>query len=315
MRSPNQRREQNKRDRRWLPASAASKQESQAQPSATRRGQRMLPPLVLAILAGGILLLLLAGAGVAWMAINTSTRSESSRVTDTQASLEAIAAGTPAATQAVIFDGAATATPTIVSDARSAIARCYTDGVEAYGRRDWQLAAAQFQCVYTADQNYQDIQEKLSATYYNWGVQLLSQGNAVAALDKFNTALTIMPNHQLALDQQKRLVLYLDALSAIQQQNWATSVDRLEKLRAIQSDFLDSVALLYNAYLKYGALLERRNQLQTALYVYRRAAALPVEDKSQAKRRIAAVSALLAPTATPIPSPTGQVGVAIADQL
>jgi tetratricopeptide (TPR) repeat protein len=264
-------------------------------PSLPRASQRVFPPIVVAILSGTALLLLIAIAGGAWLLFRNTAGPTVRHGGDPQPSAPAASKPAPALVGAA---APATAAPTAALRGQGDIAQCYAAGVAAYERQEWQPAAAQFQCVYNVDQSYQDIQEKLSATYYNWGVQLLGQGSAAAALDKFNTTLTIQPDHRLALEQQRRLAPYLDALSAIQQQNWAAAVEQLERLRAIQVDFLDSTALLYNAYLNYGAALERRDRLPAALQVYRSAAALPDTDTARARARAAALAALLAPTPT-----------------
>jgi len=174
----------------------------------------------------------------------------------------------------------------------------YTDGISAYTRQDWGRAAELFQSIYSENEQYLDISEKLSATYYNWGMSLLDPSQPAEALDKFNATLSISPTHQLALDQQQRLVLYLDALTARDGGDLREAAIKLEELRDIQSDYLDSATMLYDTYMAYGADLESQKKLSDALRIYQKAAALPVEDTSVAKAKVKA----LTPTATPRPA-------------
>jgi hypothetical protein len=54
--------------------------------------------------------------------------------------------------------------PTTV-DPQAAMALSYTDGIAAYTSQDWRRAAGLFQSIYSQNEQYLDVGEKLSATY------------------------------------------------------------------------------------------------------------------------------------------------------
>jgi tetratricopeptide (TPR) repeat protein len=181
-------------------------------------------------------------------------------------------------------------TPVVTLDPPKLLASNYADGLTAYARQDWPLAAQRFQAVYDSDPNFLDIQERLSAAYYNWGIQLLNPQSAPAALQQFEAALKIDPAHTQAQAQARLLTLYVDARAAGDQKDWRTSAIKFEELREIQADFLDSTAQLYNAYMSYGAALEQQGEPTEALRIYRKAAKLPGVDHAIADMRIAALA-------------------------
>jgi tetratricopeptide (TPR) repeat protein len=291
------------------------KQVQRPYPQYGRVQQRTLPPVVVMILSA-VVVMLLVGAGVGLSLVmfpngdGTSAAptndpigaviSERETPTTVQISPEP---GKPTLTSVTVIQVATAAsdnsTPTLSADAQQALN--YTDGIEAYERQDWSDAATLFESVYDVDDEYLDVAEKLSATYYNWGVNLLSDTTAALALDKFNASLTISPTHQLALAQQERLVLYIDAIDARQAEDWREAAVTLEELREIQADFLDSTAMLYDTYLQYGAELEAEENLTDALRIYRKAVQVPVDDVSDAEQKVSALVAIIEPTPTRVP--------------
>jgi hypothetical protein len=181
----------------------------------------------------------------------------------------------------------ATSKPTPTPDIGVRLAADYTAGVAAYASQTWLEAAEHFQAIYDIDPNYLDVQDKLSATYYNWGVQLLEPQSAAEALRHFEAALKVNPGHTQAQAQATLVGLYVAARTAGEQQDWRESAIKLEELREIQADFLDSVAQLYAAYMSYGAALEQQGEPAEALRIYRKAVKLPDVDRSTADARIA----------------------------
>lgn len=182
---------------------------------------------------------------------------------------------------------AATMTPT--PDPRVRNALNYTDGLAAYDRHDWKQAAELFQKVYDSDSAYLDIQEKLSATYYNWGMQLLNPQSAAEALEKFQATVNINQGHQLAREQLQRLMRYLDARDTETQRDWSARIATFEDLQG----FLDSVDLLYRAYMNYSAELDRQKQYQEELHNCQQAAELKVKDTAEADNCVKRVMPLL----------------------
>ncbi|WP_129673482.1 tetratricopeptide repeat protein [Candidatus Chloroploca sp. Khr17] len=184
-------------------------------------------------------------------------------------------------------------------DTRTVNALNYRKGVDAYTKERWRDAADAFQSIYQSDRNYLDVTEKLSSTYYNWGIQLIRGEQPVDALDKFNAALAVDPSHQLALAQQQILVLYLDGVALNKKRQWRDAAIKFEELAAIQANFLDSNALLYDAYIAYGEQLERQGNLSDARRIYAKAVALPISNTSVAQ----AALDRLRPPPTPVPAP------------
>jgi|GEM_PF-2271745 len=180
----------------------------------------------------------------------------------------------------------------------------YQGGLVAYEKQDWAEASAQLQQVFDYNPGYLNITEVLSASYYNWGIQLLDEPAPMDALDKFNTALSITPTHQPALDQQQRLGLYLNGVRLRDQGELREATIKLEELRAIQPDYLDSPALLYDLYIAYGGQLEEQRAEDDARRIYAKAIGLSVPDTSAATAGLGRLKP--PPTATPRPAPTAQ---------
>jgi tetratricopeptide (TPR) repeat protein len=190
---------------------------------------------------------------------------------------------------AVTPSPASTATP---SDLKAA---SYTQGIAAYAGQDWEQAAASFQSIFDTDPNYLDVREKLGSSYFNWGIQLRDSRDVKLALEKFRQARSINSADAQAQAQEQRLTLYVAALDARLGDDWKTCAEKLEELRAIQADFLDSTELLYEALMNYGEALQRENKPAEALRIYRKAAALPIGDRSAAEGRVAELAAAVEP--------------------
>ena len=258
--------------------------------------RRMFPPVLL-IVAGAVLvfLLVLGGIGVGMVLGRTSvpalvaaTQILTADPTDAARAGDELASAPTPAVPAVAVPAVAVpaVAPTLVPsmpNAEAEMVLSYTGGVNAYTTQDWKRAVDLFQAVYSRNEAYLDIAEKLSATYYNWGVQLLGSDAPAEALDKFNAALSISPTHQPALAQQQRLVIYLDALSLRDQKALRAATVKLEELRGLQADFLDSTTLLYDTYLAYGEQLEAQRNEADARRIYTKAVGLPVPDTSAAQ--------------------------------
>ncbi|EFO81195.1 serine/threonine protein kinase [Oscillochloris trichoides DG-6] len=258
-------------------------------PTPGTQPQRMFPPIVIGASVGGLILLILIGVVIGMNLIKAQTTATTNAPAQVGVVITptARAIGVASVTETPVTPTPAV-TPTLDPQAKMALA--YTDGVEAYAQQDWDKAIELFKRVYNQDENYLDISERLSATYYNWGVSLLNTRQYVEALDKFNAALSVEPTHQLALAQQTRLAFYLDALGAYANGQLRNAAISLEELRAIQADYLDSTNMLYTIYMEYGAQLERQRKISDALRIYRKAAKLPLEDVRAAQTRIRALT-------------------------
>ncbi|EFO81196.1 serine/threonine protein kinase [Oscillochloris trichoides DG-6] len=261
--------------------------------------QRMFPPIVIWTAVGAVILLVLIGVVIGMNLVKPQTTATTNTNPPAQAEV-AITSTVRAVAVASATAPPATPTPAVTPtlDPQAKMALAYTDGVEAYAQQDWDKAIELFKRVYSQDENYLDISEKLSATYYNWGVSLLNTREFVEALDKFNATLSVTPDHQLALEQQTRLVLYLDAMSAQGNGQLRDAAVKLEELREIQADYLDSTDMLYTIYMEYGAQLENQRKPTDALRIYQKAVKLPLEDVRAAQAKIRA----LTPTPTPVPA-------------
>ncbi|NTV66035.1 MAG: tetratricopeptide repeat protein [Oscillochloris sp.] len=174
----------------------------------------------------------------------------------------------------------------------------YQEGLAAYNAGDWPKAVAALQQVYTYDAHYQDVSQVLGAALYNWGIAMRDQGDIAGAIERFASTITVDPTHPLATGEQQKAQLYLDALSVRESGNLRDAAIKLEELRDLQGDYLDSAAQLYNIYLAYGGELEAQKQKSDALRIYEKAAALPLEDVSVARAKL---KELAPPTPTPTP--------------
>lgn len=172
----------------------------------------------------------------------------------------------------------------------------YQEGLAAYNAGEWPKAVESLQHVYANDAHYQDVSQVLGAALYNWGIAMRDQGDIAGAIEHFAAAITVAPDHPLAAGEQQKAQLYLDARGARDSGALRDAAIKLEELRALQGDYLDSTAQLYDIYLAYGAELEAQKQPTDALRIYEKAVELPLEDVSAARAK---VRELVPPSPTP----------------
>lgn len=128
-----------------------------------------------------------------------------------------------------------------------------------------------------------------------------------AAQSHFAAVLKLEPRHPVAADEQSLANAYLDGKAAVSAQDWARAVSLIEPAYDRRPDYLGGMlaAPLYDAYIGLGDAKQQGEGKDCALAYeqYRKAAALPVADKTAANARLEQSAACLTPTPTITPTP------------
>ncbi len=190
--------------------------------------------------------------------------------------------------------------------------KLFNQAVAAYNANRWAEAIALFQGIQARDDTFRAdaVKESLFISYLEEGERLMEEegddpDRVREALQHFNAALTIHPDNQRASQNRRLASLYLDALLAIQREDWRSVVDDLEKVYEVNPDYAGGRAACY-LYQSYVRLAEKNvdaGLYEVALEQVNRA--LEIEQTCRDKKNALALKAvILEALATPTPTPT-----------
>jgi len=205
------------------------------------------------------------------------------------------------------------------------LAEHFQAGVTAFDHGKWAEAASTFAWVRKTAPDYRQdaVTEYLFNSYLKEGERIVAQGDKAStddirlALQYFGTALTLHPKNEEAAQQRELASLYLSARLAETRNEIGAALSRWQLLYQQAPTYADGRVPdhVYALLLKQGQAYLSAGDYQTALKIYRQAAALPVADTGEAKHQIAALLQALAtptptstatatPTSTPLPTAT-----------
>jgi tetratricopeptide (TPR) repeat protein len=179
--------------------------------------------------------------------------------------------------------------------------RLYNAGLTAYNAQDWAQAVANWQPVFDIDGAYKDILDKLSAAYYNWGVDYLKKNDIIRAREKFDRAITIFPTRIEVLNKQQQLDNYTEAQNAINREDWETAIAKLREIEDPRAEFPGRHSLLATTLITYGEKLIKESRYTDATAILAEVKELDVPEALhvEAQRLLNSV-----PSPTPIARPT-----------
>jgi tetratricopeptide (TPR) repeat protein len=182
---------------------------------------------------------------------------------------------------------------------------------EAFEKGDWDRAADLYSSFAKSnpDSVTDEVERRLYTAYLKLGEELIgskkSEEVVQQAAKMFRNALRWKPRDPKARAYLDMIEKYQEGKAAIQAGNFDLAISILRELYVEQPDFLGGKVAddLYAAYLSRGERYEQAHEYTLAYQQYIMASKLPVDDVSEAKRRMVMLGLFLTPTPTPTPTP------------
>ena len=174
-------------------------------------------------------------------------------------------------------------------------------------------AAAKYEQVAALNQSYQRvlITGRLFELYVRLGSRLIERestapDDVLLAEEYFSKALAIQPRNTQAALEQRLAGLYLAAQADYRASRWDRAAAEFELIYAQRPGYLGGkvIAPLYEAYIRNGDNSRGAQDCAYAYEQYRKAASLPIADRTLAVSRLEEARPCLTPTPTPSNTPT-----------
>jgi len=140
-----------------------------------------------------------------------------------------------------------------------------------WANSDWPQAISLLQRVRERDADYDDVEEKLFAAHFNYGVQLVRQERLREAIAQFDEALKIRPHDRDAQGERHFAQLYLEGTESYEEGDWAQAIEKLRIIYDGNPNYRQVRERLYLSYFNYGQSLEAAGNLVEAGRQYRQA--------------------------------------------
>lgn len=193
-------------------------------------------------------------------------------------------------------------------------------GVAAYDAGNYSQAIAHLERLSELDATYQRdaVRELLFVLYLRDGRAMLATPDASAdlirqAIARFGKALALRPRNVEAAAERELAGRYLAVRQALDRESLTQAEDGLASLLAQEPDYAagQAAALYYSLLLRRGDQARAAGDEAAAARIFQQAAALPVQDISQAESALqqlrptatATTTATPAPAAEPAPTP------------
>lgn len=172
---------------------------------------------------------------------------------------------------------------------------------QAWAKADWPTAIAILEQVRALDPSYDDLEEKLFAAHFNYGVYLVSRNLMERAVIEFTAALEASPDDINAQGERRFALLYIQGSRRYDAHDWEGAIRSFQTIFEEDPDYKDVRQLLYASYYNAGRQLEQAGNLAQARTYYNQA--LQVNPRgSEAQAGLARITAALKPpTPTPMP--------------
>lgn len=176
----------------------------------------------------------------------------------------------------------------------------------SWAKADWPTAIAILEQVRALSPSYDDLEEKLFAAHFNYGVYLVSQNLMERAVIEFTAALEVSPDDINAQGERRFALLYIQGSRRYDAHDWEGAIRSFQEIFEDNPDYKDTRQLLYASHYNAGRQLEQAGDLAQARSHYIQA--LQIDPKgSEAQAGLARITAALKPpTPTPVPPPTSQ---------
>ena len=186
----------------------------------------------------------------------------------------------------------------------------------AYVAGDYGTALRADEQLRALDTHYQAerVTERMYNGHLQLGLAIIRQDppapeRVSEARDEFAAALALRPGAAEAATEQRLVRLFIEGQALYYQGRYDDAIARLRYLYDQRSDYMGAILrnTLYDAYIRSGDAHRNDADPGLAYEQYRRAAELPVSDRTLALSRMGEAGAQLTPTCTPTvtPLPTG----------
>ena len=169
-----------------------------------------------------------------------------------------------------------------------------------------------YQQIHALDANYEQetVVGRIVDIEVGMGQALLanppiSPEQLAAAQARFSDVLKLAPRHPLASEELRLAKAYVDGKAAAARGAWDRALQLLQPAYDTRPQYLGGALLppMYDAYIGLGDQKQGDEDCALAYEMYRKAAELPVADRTMAEARMAQSAACLTPTPTITPTP------------
>jgi hypothetical protein len=168
--------------------------------------------------------------------------------------------------------------------------------------KDWKTAISLLEGLAAHNFKTAEVNDRLKLAYCSYGREQLGVADPSELQVMLEKCLALDPNNTEAKDAYDRIKSYREGAIFASQSNWAAAVPPLEKVYALDVNFRDTGALLFNAYRQYLGALTDLHSYNDALKVCDKARQMTNgADYSQIDASCKRVQQLAAPT---VPAPT-----------
>ena len=143
---------------------------------------------------------------------------------------------------------------------------------EAHAIQDWEKLFDLAERLIALDVTYhrEEVDQMLFDAYYATGLQMVEGDRVKEAVRLFDQALTLQPGSAQVAEAKELARLYLEGMTWWNA-DWARTAENFGALYERAPDYKDVRRKTYEAYMNYGALLEKREQWCSAEEQYARA--------------------------------------------
>jgi lipoprotein-anchoring transpeptidase ErfK/SrfK len=143
---------------------------------------------------------------------------------------------------------------------------------EAWAASDWPQVITLVQSALARTPGDADLVQKLFTAHYNYGVQLVRNDRLKEALNEFDSALAINASDVNAQGERQFAKLYLDGITALQENDPGTAVKPLRTIYDGNPNYREVKDKLYQAYIGWADTLEIQGNRSDAYVYYQKAA-------------------------------------------
>jgi tetratricopeptide (TPR) repeat protein len=203
------------------------------------------------------------------------------------------------------------ATPTLTKVSQDdVLGSLLAQAKQAFAAKEYESVVTNLENLRRVEPGYQktDIEDMLYTSYLALARQYLAEERWEESVQKFDKALTIRKNDDVALERYL-VANYQQGLSSWDA-DWRRAVDAFAEIVKINPDYLDARARLYTAYIQYGDYLAVQGNVCGAVIQYDQALVMGPTAQLQGARAqaTAACSAGGGAVATPQPGATRLAG-------
>lgn len=186
------------------------------------------------------------------------------------------------------------ANPTATPSVQQRTGSLWTQVEVAWIQQDWPKAIEALERIRQVDPYNDEARQRLAEAHYQRGLQFVEKNDLQAARSAYHEAIRLDASSKNVQRAYGELELYLAALDAYWQQDWAKAVSMLQQVYQGSPYFRDTRMMLGQAYCYLGVEMMEKEQLESARNALRTAVEL-LPDWPEAQARLTEVDNLITP--------------------